>query len=67
MVSKSRKGQALKLDDALYAYRTAYNTLVGMTLFHLIYEKWFHLPVELEHKTYWATKTLNFDLKEAGE
>ncbi|XP_019431552.1 PREDICTED: uncharacterized protein LOC109338717 [Lupinus angustifolius] len=32
-----------------------------------IYGKPCHLPVELEHKTYWAVKLLYFDLKVAGE
>ena len=66
-VGKSRKDWAAKLDDALWAYRTAYKTPIGTTPFNLIYGKSCHLPVELEYKALWATKLMNFDIKPAAE
>nr|GEX12062.1 reverse transcriptase domain-containing protein [Tanacetum cinerariifolium] len=39
----------------------------GCTLFKLVYEKSCHLPIELEHKAYWALKHANFDLKTASD
>jgi len=66
-VSNSRKDWSSKLDDALSAYRTAYKTPIGMTPFKLIYGKTCYLPVELEHKAYWAIRNLNLDPNLAGE
>nr|GEU34876.1 reverse transcriptase domain-containing protein [Tanacetum cinerariifolium] len=52
-----------KLDDALWAFRIAYKTPIGCTPYKLVYGKAYHLPIELEHKAYWALKHANFDLK----
>nr|GFA27099.1 reverse transcriptase domain-containing protein [Tanacetum cinerariifolium] len=56
-----------KLEDALWAFRTAFKTPIGCTLYRLVYRKSCHLPLELEHKAFWALKHANFNLKTAGD
>ncbi|GJZ14146.1 reverse transcriptase domain-containing protein [Tanacetum coccineum] len=64
---ENRASWSDKLDDALWAFRTAYKTPIGCTPYKLVYGKACHLPIELEHKAYWALKHANFDLETAGD
>nr|GMC57899.1 putative nucleotidyltransferase, Ribonuclease H [Ipomoea batatas] len=61
VVSPTRKDWSLKLDDALWALRTAYKTPIGVSPFKLVFGKSCHLPVEYEHKAYWAVARLNLN------
>ncbi|GKB69293.1 reverse transcriptase domain-containing protein [Tanacetum coccineum] len=56
-----------KLNDALWAFHTAFKTPIECTPYKLVYGKACHLPIELEHKTYWALKHCNFDIKTVGD
>ncbi|GKA34264.1 reverse transcriptase domain-containing protein [Tanacetum coccineum] len=67
IIGEHRASWSDKLDDALWAFRTAYKTPIGCTPYKLVYGKACHLPIELEHKAYWALKHCNFDLKTAGD
>nr|GEW62642.1 reverse transcriptase domain-containing protein [Tanacetum cinerariifolium] len=66
-VGENRASWSDKLDYALWAFQTAYKTPIGCTLYKLVYGKACHLPIELEHKAYWALKHANFDLQTAGD
>ncbi|GJY01327.1 reverse transcriptase domain-containing protein [Tanacetum coccineum] len=66
-VGEHRASWSDKLDDALWAFRTAFKTPIGCTPYKLVYGKACHLPIELEHKAYWALKHCNYDLVTAGD
>ena len=64
-VNTSKKDWSVKLDDALWAYRTAYKTPIGMSPYRIVFGKPCHLPLELEYKAMWVIKKLNCDFQAA--
>nr|GEY75623.1 reverse transcriptase domain-containing protein [Tanacetum cinerariifolium] len=66
-IGKHQSSWSNKLYDALWAFRTTFKTPIGCTSYKLVYGKACHLPIELEHKAYWALKHFNFDLKSVGD
>nr|GEW67744.1 reverse transcriptase domain-containing protein [Tanacetum cinerariifolium] len=66
-VGENRASWSDKLEDALWAFRTAVKTPIGCTPYRILYGKSCHLPIELEHKAFWALKHANFELKTSGD
>jgi hypothetical protein len=64
-VEKGGKDCSKQLDGALWAYRMAHRTQIRMTPYQVVYGKSCHLPLELEHKEYWAIKEMNLDVDAA--
>nr|GEV19062.1 reverse transcriptase domain-containing protein [Tanacetum cinerariifolium] len=62
IVGENRAFWSDKLDDALWAFPTAFKTRIWCTSYKLVYRKACHLPIELDHKAYWALKHCNYDL-----
>ncbi|KAJ9546993.1 LOW QUALITY PROTEIN: hypothetical protein OSB04_019536 [Centaurea solstitialis] len=60
-VDNNPKIWSKKLEDALWAYRTAYKTLIKSTPYRMLYGKACHLPFEFEYKALWALKKIHFD------
>nr|GEY16190.1 reverse transcriptase domain-containing protein [Tanacetum cinerariifolium] len=67
IVSENRASWSDKLDDTLWAFRTAFKTPIGCTPYKLAYGKACHLPIELEHKAYWTLKHYSYDLLTMGD
>ncbi|XP_070005090.1 uncharacterized protein [Nicotiana sylvestris] len=65
-VNATRKDWEKKLDDAFWAYRTAFKTPIDMSPYKLVFGKACQLPVELEHRAWWALRQLNLDIEAEG-
>ena len=66
-MNSSRKNWPIKLNNVLWAYRTACKTPIRMSPCRIVFGKPCHLPLELEYKVMWAIKKLNCDSQATKE
>lgn len=62
-INTTKKDQAMRFVEVLWAYRIAYKTPIGTSSYKMVYRKTYHLFIELEHQAYWAIKKLNLNLE----
>ncbi|RDY08450.1 hypothetical protein CR513_07322, partial [Mucuna pruriens] len=67
LINPNRKDWSHHLEDALWAQRTTYQTLLGMSPYWIVFGKAYHLPVELDHRAYWVVKKCNMAYDQVGE
>nr|GEY47264.1 ribonuclease H-like domain-containing protein [Tanacetum cinerariifolium] len=56
LIGYNLKDWSEKLNDSLWAFRTAYKTVTWYTSFRMVYGKAYHLRVEIEHQVHWTQK-----------
>ena len=66
VVNSNWKDWSPRLLDSLWAYGTAFKTILRMSPYGLVYGKACQLLVEIEYKAWWEIKKLNLDLGRAG-
>ena len=66
-IAPDRKDWSLRITGALWAYRIAFKTILGISPYRLVYGKSYHLLIEMEHQAYWAIRTFNSNLTQAGK
>ena len=66
-MNTSIKYWSIKIDDALWAYRTAYKTPIGMSPYRIVFGKPCHLLLELKYKAMLTIKKLNYNFEATKE